>query len=157
MRRIKILGKALSDAEVAAAVDLATEAGCAAAEIEVTASVGDPLPDCDDEIVLVVMTPATCADASLEEELAKTQNGGRRAICIWPVGGDVPPEHPPAAKKYGYSIIPWDANKLRAVAADDDVFYFETPAGESLPTVETERNLCVVEVKPKIEEKAKPT
>ncbi len=103
------------------------------------------------------MTPAACADASLDEELAKTQNGGRRAICIWPVEGDVPPEHPPAAKKYGYSIIPWDANKLRAVAADDDVFYFETPAGEPLPTVETERNLCVVEVKPKIEEKAKPT
>jgi hypothetical protein len=107
--------------------------------------------------VLVVMTPATCADASLEEELAKTQNGGRRAICIWPVEGDVSPEHPPAAKKYGYSIIPWDADKLRAVAADDDVFYFETSAGEPLPTVETERNLCVVEVKPKVEEKANPT
>jgi hypothetical protein len=157
MRRIKILGRALSDAEAAAAVNLAKEAGCAASEIEVTASLGDPIPDCDDEIVLVVMTPATCADASLEEELAKTPNGGRRAICIWPVEGDIPAEHPPAAKKYGYSIIPWDADKLRAVAADDDVFCFETPAGEPLPTVETERNLCVVEVKPNMEEKAKPT
>jgi hypothetical protein len=152
MRRIKILGKALSGAETAAATDLAKEAGFTGEEIEVTASVGDPVPDIDDEIVLVVMTPATCADASLEEELAKAQNGGRRAICIWPVEGDVPSEHPPAAKKYGYSIIPWDADKFRAVAADDDVFYFETPAGEPLPTVETERNLCVVEVKAKIEE-----
>jgi hypothetical protein len=156
MRRIKILGRALSDVEATAAADLAREAGFTAAEIDVTGSVGDPIPDCDDEIVLVVMTPATCADAGLEEELAKTQNGGRRAICVWPVEGNVPPEHPPAAKKYGYSIIPWDANKLRAVAADDDVFYFETPAGEPLPTLETERNLCVVEVKQKAEEKAKP-
>jgi hypothetical protein len=156
MRRIKILGKALSDVEAAATADLAIEAGFTAAEIEAIASVGDPIPDCD-EIVLVVMTPATCADASIEEELAKAQNGGRRAICIWPVEGDVPAEPPPGAKKYGYSIIPWDADKLRAVAADDDVLCFETPAGELLPTVETERNLCVVEVKPKVEEKAKPT
>jgi hypothetical protein len=157
MRRIKIFGRALSGVEAAAAVDFAAEAGFTAAEIEVTASVGEPLADCDDEIVLVVMTPATCADVSLEEELAKTPNGGRRAICVWPTQGDIPDEHPSAAKKYAYSIIPWDAEKLRAVAADDDVFCFETPAGEPLPTVETERNLCVVEVKPEIEEKAKPT
>lgn len=157
MRRIKIIGKALSEVEAAAAADLAAEAGFAAKEIELTGSVGDPVPDCDDEMVLVVMTPATCADVSLEEELAKTQNGGRRAICVWPVEGDVPSEHPPAAKKYGYSIIPWDADKLRAVTADDDVFYFETSTGEPLPTVETERNLCVVEVKPEVKEKANPT
>jgi hypothetical protein len=154
MRRIKILGKALSEVEIAAAADLAAEAGFAADEIEVTPSVGDPAPDCDDEIVLVVMTPGTCADESLEEELAKTQNGGRRAICIWPVDGDVPTEHPPAARKYGYSIIPWDADKLRTVGADDDVFYFETSTGDPLPAVETERNLCVVEVKLEVEEKA---
>jgi|SRR6266568_2812952 len=154
MRRVKILGKALSEVEIAAAVGLANEAGCTDSELEIVASIGDPVEDCDDEIVLVVMTPATCADADLDEELAKTPNGGRRAICIWPGEGDVPTEHPPAAKKYGYSIIPWDADKLRAVAADDDVFYFETPSGEALPAVETERNLCVVEVEP-AEQKAK--
>jgi hypothetical protein len=157
MRRLKILNRTLSDAEATAAADLAKNAGFTVEEIEVAASVGDPVPEVDDEIVLVVMTPATCADASLDEELAKAQNGGRRAICIWPVEGDIPPEHPPAAKKYGYSIIPWDVDKFRAVAADDDVFYFETPAGEPLPTVESERNLCVVEEKPKVEEEAKPT
>lgn len=148
MRRIKILAKALTEAELAAAIGLAKESGCSAAELETVTTIGDPVENCDDEIVLVVMTPATCADTALEEELANTPNGGRRAICIWPGDGNIPAEHPPAAKKYGYSIIPWDADKLRAVAADDDVFYFETAGGEALPPVDTERNLCVVEVKP---------
>jgi hypothetical protein len=155
MRRIKILGKTLNDTETAALVDLAVEAGCSAAEIEVVATVGEPVPDCDDEIVLILMSPATCTDTGLEEEMAKTPNGGRRAICIWPLEGDLPTEPPPAVKKYGYSIIPWDAAKLSAVAADDDVLCFETSTGQPLPTVETERNLCVVEVKPKVEQKAK--
>ena len=150
MRRIRILGKALTDGEVVAISHLAAQAGCSPEEIEVTASVGDPVPDCDDEILLVLMSPATCADEGLEAELAKTPNGGRRAICVWPAEGEVPAEPPNGAKKYGYSIIPWNADKLRAVVADDDVLCFETSAGNPLPKVETERNLCV-------DEKATPT
>ena len=150
MRRIRIFGKALSDSEVAAVAELAAQAGCSPEEIEVTASVGDPLPDCDDEIVLVLMSPGTCADEGLEEELAKTPNGGRRAICIWPAKAEVPAEPPSAARKYGYSIIRWSADKLRAAAADDDVLCFETPDGAPLPKVEMEHNLCVDEqAKPK--------
>jgi hypothetical protein len=145
MRRIKILGTALSEGEVAAVSKLAAQAGCSPEEIEVTASVGDPVPDCDDEIVLVLLSPGTCADAGLEQELAKTPNGGRRAICIWPAEGDIPAEPPSAARKYGYSIIPWNADKLRAAAADDDVLCFETPDGTPLPKVEMEHNVCVDE------------
>src|ERR1700730_18207129 len=111
MRRIKILGRALSEGEVAAVCKLAAQAGFSPEEIELTASVGDPVPDCDDEIVLVLMSPGTCANAGLEEELAKTPNGGRRAICIWPAEGNVPAEPPRAVRKYGYSIIPWNADK----------------------------------------------
>jgi hypothetical protein len=132
-----------------AVTELAAEAGCSLEEIEVVSSIGGPVPGCDDEIVLVLMSPETCSDPLLEDELAKTPNGGRRAICIWPEKGAVPDEPPSAAKKYGYSIIPWDADKLCSVAADDDVLCFETPTGEPLPKVETERNLCV-------DEKAKP-
>jgi hypothetical protein len=132
-----------------AVAELAAEAGCSREEIEVIPSIGDPIPDCDDEIVLVLISPATCADPDLEEELKKTPNGGRRAICIWPREGDIPAEPPSAANKYGYSIIPWNADKLRAVAADDDALCFETPTGAPLPKVEMEHNLCV-------DEKAKP-
>lgn len=145
MRRIWILGKALTKDEVAKLTKLAVEAGCSLDEIEVVPSIGDPTPDCDDEIVLVMMSPSTCSDPSLESELAKTPNGGRRVICIWPHDGELPIEPPSAARKYGYSIIPWAPDKLRSVAADDDVLCFETPSGEPLPKVETERNLCVDE------------
>jgi hypothetical protein len=150
MRRIRILSKALSKDELAAVADLAAEAGCSPEEIEVVPSIGDPVPDCDDEIVLVLMSPAMCSDPSLQDELAKTPNGGRRPICIWPEEGEMPVEPPSASKKYAYSIIRWDADKLRSVVADDDVLCFETAAGEPLPKVETERNLCVGEkAKPK--------
>lgn len=149
MRRIRILGKTLSKNEITAVTELAMEAGCSPQEIDVVSSIVDPVPDCDDEIVLILMSPATCSDPTLDEELAKTQNGGRRAICIWPKEGGVRVEPPSAAKKYSYSIIPWKADKLHAVAADDDILCFETPAGEPLPKVKTERNLC-------IDEKAKP-
>jgi hypothetical protein len=143
MRRIKLLGKALSRDEIGAVIELAKQAGCSAEEIEVVTRIGDPVPDCDDEIVLVLLSPATCTDPDLEQELAKTPNGGRRPICIWPPDGDVAAAPPAAASKYGYSIIPWDQGKLRSVAADDDTLCFEKPNGEPLPTVPTERNLCV--------------
>jgi hypothetical protein len=149
MRSIKILGKALGSEDTKALAALAAEAGCSPDEIEVVESVGEPDPDCDDEIVLVLASPAACADPDLEAELAAAQRGGRRAICIWPLSGEVTAEPPPAAQKYAYSIVPWDATKLRAVAADDDVLCFETAAGAPLPKPETERHVCV-------EEKAKP-
>jgi hypothetical protein len=148
MTRIKILGKVLSDEEVAAVKALAEAAGCQVGQIEVVRSVGEPDPDCEDEIIFVLTTPDTCADPNLEQELAKTPNGGRRAICIWPKDSQ-PFELPPATTKYSYSIVPWNAEKLRVVVADDDITCFESPTGEPLPKVPTERNLCVEQGKPK--------
>ena len=149
MRRIKILAKKLDPAALKALSALLAEAGFAPQEIEVVTSVGEPDPACDDELVLVLASPEACADAELESDLATVQRGGRRAICVWPA--DAPPaaEPPSAAQKYAYSVIPWNADKLRAVAADDDVLCFEKPDGQPLPVPETERNLCVDEAKPK--------
>jgi hypothetical protein len=149
MRRFKILNKGLSPAELKGVKTLAIDAGFLADEIEIVASVGEPDPACDDEIILVVASPATCTDPELERELAAAQRGGRRAICVWPEEGAATLEPPAAAKKYAYSIIRWDAAKLRVVAADDDELCFETPDGQTLPAPKTERNLCV-------DEKAKP-
>jgi hypothetical protein len=145
MRRLKVLKKGLSGQEVKQIKALAIDAGFQPDEVEVVDLVGEPDAACDDEIILVLASPATCADPELESELAAVQRGGRRAICVWPEEGATAPEPPAAAKTYAYSIIRWDADKLRIVAADDDELCFETPDGQPLPTPETERNLCVDE------------
>jgi hypothetical protein len=134
MAYIRIFGKALTDREVEALKALGAEAGCVVSDIEVVKSVGEPDPDCDDEVIFVLATPDTCADPDLEQELAKAPNGGRRVICIWPKDSQSS-ELPPAAAKYSYSIIPWSAEKLRVVVADDDITCFESPTGEPLPKV----------------------
>jgi hypothetical protein len=149
MRRFKILKKGLSSKEVKAMNALAVDAGFKTDEIEMVDSVGEPDAACDDEIILVLASPATCADPELESELAAAQRGGRRTICVWPEEGAAAPEPPDAAKKYAYSIIRWDADKLRVVAVDDDELCFGSQDGQPLPVPKTERNLCV-------DEKAKP-
>jgi len=146
MSRVKILGKSLKKEEVEALVALITEAGCDAERAEIVESIGEPEPDCLDELIFVLATPQTCADPTLEKEFAKVLNGGRRAIWIWPKEAATA-DIPEATKKYSYSIIPWSAKKLASVVADDDVTCFELPTGEPLPKVEMERNLCVEEVK----------
>lgn len=149
IRRIRILSRSLEAPEVAALVAFATEAGFSAEEIEVTPVVGDPLTNCDDEIILVTLS-AVAPDAGLDDELKKIQNGARRAICVWQNEIPAKVKIPIAATKYAYSIIPRNVEKLRAVVADDDILYFETPDGQPIPKVDTERNLCVDEnAKPK--------
>ncbi len=148
MRRIKILKKGLAPKDVQAMKALAAAAGFPPGEVEVVEAVGEPDKRCDDEIILVLASPATCADPNLENELAAAQRGGRRAICVWPEGSTAA-EPPDSVKKYAYSIVRWDVDKLRVVAADDDELCFEMPDGQTLPAPETERNLCV-------DEKAKP-
>lgn len=149
MRKIKVLGNGLTKAEIEAARNLAIEGGYAAEEIEVVGEVGQPDPACDEELILVVMTPAACADPVMEIELKKTPNGGRRAICVWPENTDHGQQAPAAAANYAYSIITWNPEKFCAVAADDDVMYFETPAGTAMPKVKMDHNCCVeVQAKP---------
>lgn len=150
MRKIKLLAKGLTKGEIDAAVKLAMAGGCAADELEVVGEVGEPDPVCDDEVVLVVMTPGVCATPEVEAELKKTPNGGRRVICLWPESAEAKQQPPAPVAKYAYSIIPWKSEKLSAVAADDDVMCFETPDGTPLPKVKMDHNECV-------EEQAKPT
>jgi len=144
MTRFTILGKCLTPVEIEALKALVGQMGCPADEIVVVDAVGDPDPELEDDVILLLGTDATLADADLETNLAKAANGARRAIWIWPMDSEAT-ELPPPAAKYSYSAIPWSPEKLRAVAADDDVTCFETPVGKPLPPVPTERNLCVEE------------
>jgi hypothetical protein len=142
MTRFTIFGKLLTPAEISALKALLDQAGCPADEIAVVNAIDDPDPDVEDDVIVLLGTDATCADADLETNLARAANGARRAIWIWPTDA-IAAELPAPAAKYSYSAVPWSAEKLRAVAADDDVTCFETPAGRPLPKVPTERNLCV--------------
>src|SRR5689334_11627270 len=120
MTRFTIFGKELTPAEIEELKALVDQVGCPGDEIAVVNAVGDPDPDVEDDVILVLGTDATCADADLDTNLAKAANGARRAIWIWPKDAEAA-ELPPPAAKYSYSAIPWSAEKLRAVAADDDV------------------------------------
>jgi hypothetical protein len=79
MRRITILGRNLKDKEIEQIKRLAEDVGMNGDEIELVDAIGEPDPDCEDEIVLILASPETCADPALETDLAITQRGGRRA------------------------------------------------------------------------------
>jgi hypothetical protein len=146
MNDVKIFGKSLSNEEVAALKALAIEAGCDPMEIDVVDSISGSDTDSDDEILLILATPATCSETDLEKEMAKAASGVCRTIWVWPKEAPIA-DVPEATKKYSYSMVPWDAQKLAAVIADDDVTCFELPTGQPMPKEKMEHNLCVEDPK----------
>lgn len=149
MARFTIFTKNLTADQVSKMQALAKASGDDDTMVEVTSNITLPDLNAENDIILVLGTPGVCAALDLEDDFIKAANGPRRAIWIWPEGAE-DAAVPPSAEKYCYSYIPWDANKLRAVAADDDVTYFETATGTAVPKVRTERNLCI-EAAPKEE------
>lgn len=142
MTRVKIYGKPLRHSETEALKKLVEEAACSDGKAVVLDSVeAQPQSDAD-SVVLVLGTPASCGDSDLEANLMRAHQTGQRVIWVWPESAE-PTELPLPAAKYCYSYVPWDARKLAAVIADDDVACFETATGEKIPQVPTERNLCV--------------
>jgi hypothetical protein len=144
MQKITLLTKGLTNKDVQAAMQLAVQAGISQG-VATSADVGPPDPACDDEVVLLVMTPGLSCDPDLENQLKQAANGGRRAICIWPADATDIYQLPASVTHYAYSIIPWNAEKLSAVAADDDVMCRESPDGVAMPKVEMQHNCCVEE------------
>lgn len=146
MSNVKILGKKLTKQEVTALKALVSEAGWDPKDVQVVESITEPDPANDDEVVLILATPSICSESNIEKEMAKAANGSRRAIWIWPkeATASVVPE---ACKKFSYSVVSWDAKKLAAVIADDDVTCFELPTGQPMPKVKMEHNLCVEDLK----------
>jgi hypothetical protein len=152
MARFAIFGKNLTPDEIVAVKALVNAAAECPTDVEVLAVVGPSDPDAENDVIVVLGTPGVCADPELEADFVKAANGSRRAIWVWPEGSEAIAV-PPAAEKYCYSYVPWNPEKLRAAAADDDVTCFETAAGTPVAKVPTERNLCVEadpkEIKPK--------
>jgi hypothetical protein len=144
MGRLTIFGKQLTKAEITELTTLAQEAGYNASEIDVVDEIGKPDLNAENDVIVLLGTPAACADPDLEMNLKKAANGPRRAIWIWPKDGGAA-KLPPAAANYCYSYIQWSADKLHAVAADDDTTCFVSATGEPTPKVPTERNLCADE------------
>jgi hypothetical protein len=143
MAKITIYGKGLKGVEIKAVKDLVGSAGGGQGEVKAVETVGAADADYDDEVLIVLGTPAVCADGKLEANLVKAHGNGQRVIWVWPDGAeDAAP--PPAVKHYCYSRIPWDPTKLRTVIQGDDVILFETPSGKPDPNPETDR-LCVEE------------
>lgn len=147
MTVIKLYRHGLSKDEVEELLKMAASAaGIPQSGIEIVEEVGEPEEDCDDEVILTILTPSINTDDKFEKNLEKAPIGGRRAICIWGKTGEQFPL-PPAVQKFSYSIIPWNLDKLRAAIVLDDVTCFENPSGQPLPPVDTDRNVCVVEQK----------
>lgn len=154
MTRVKIYGKPLRHSETAALRKLVEEAACGDGEVVVVDAVEAQPQSDSDSVVLVLGTPAGCTDSELEANLMLAHRTGQRVIWVWPESAESA-ELPPPAAKYCYSYVPWDTRKLAAVVADDDVTCFETPSGEKVPKVPTERNLCVEEDESDGKKKAK--
>jgi hypothetical protein len=154
MAHVTIYGKCLTKPEIEALIALVANAACNEGEVVVVDGIESPAQAVPDPIVLILGTPAACADPDLEANLKSAHNIGHRAIWVWPEG-NAPAELPPAAANYCYSYVPWDAKKLAAVTADDDVTCFETSTGEKVPRVPTDRNLCVDEEEGGEKKKAK--
>jgi hypothetical protein len=150
MAKLSIFGKGLQAAEIKALMSLLAQTNTCDGPVAVVQAI--VAPEADDAVVVILGTSALCSDAELETYLTPAAGSPQRAIWVWPEG--VTKADPPtAAKKFCYSIVPWNAQKLGEVIAGDDHVCFEGPAGEPLPKVEMDRNLCVVE--DVAEEKAK--
>lgn len=142
MGRVRIYRKSLTDVEVENLKELAIGAGFLPEDLELFTDIGEHEAS-EDEVVLVFMTPDQCSEPTLESTLAQVPARGR-AICIWPAGAPEA-ELPAGVKKYSYSIIAWNPERLRACSADDDVAFFENSSGVALPPIDTERNICVLQ------------
>jgi hypothetical protein len=150
MRRITILRRNLrEEREIEQIKRLAEDVSMPGDEIELADAVGEPDPDCEDEIVLILASPQACNDPALEADLATTQRGGRRAICVWPEDAASDAKPSDAMSKYAYSIIRFGSERFHAIVKQEDEHCFEAPDGQPLPKPDTERNLCVDEEKAK--------
>jgi hypothetical protein len=139
--QVHIFTKDLTQDEVQALILLLGAAGVPADEIVLLDEVEPPTDDCQEDVFVFLLTPETIASAAAQEAISTVPNGGRRAICVWPEGAadELPP---PAAAKFSYSTVSWNAEHLRTAIADDDTTCFEKPSGEPIPPPETERNEC---------------
>jgi hypothetical protein len=82
MRRITILGRNLKDEEIEQIKHPAEEAGTAGDEIEVVDAVGEPDPDCEDEIVLILASPKPAPIRLLRRTLQpRSVAAGARFAC----------------------------------------------------------------------------
>lgn len=145
MAKVTIYGKGLTAEELQALKGLVAKAGCAEGDILSVDSLVPDVSDSNDPVMLVLGTPAICEDNSLEASLVQALGAAMRVIWVWPEDSEIS-ELPLTIEKYCYSYVPWDAEKLAGVAADDDVTCFETPRGNPVPTIPTPRNICVEEM-----------
>jgi len=139
--KVHVFIEGLAQDEIQALILLLEAAGVPSAEIVLVDEVEAPTDECQEDVFVFLLTPESIASAATQEAISKVPNGGRRAICIWPqdASDELPP---PAAAKFSYSTVSWDAERLRAAIADDDTTCFEKPSGEPILPPETERNEC---------------
>ena len=141
MAKVHVFIKGLAQEEVEALILLLEAADIPADEIVLVDEVLPPTDDCQEDVFVFLLSPETIASAAAQDAISQVPNGGRRAICVWPDGAadELPP---PAAAKFSYSTVSWNADRLRAAIADDDNTCFEKPSGETIVPPETERNEC---------------
>jgi hypothetical protein len=141
MARIKICKRNLVKAQLEKLLELLAAAGCPAADIELVDEIGPPIEEVLDQIALFILDESVCGQPEFQEQVNIAPGAGYRAICIWPEGAaefDVPEP----VRKYAYSIVSWNAERLRVALADDDVNVFEAPTGRPWTADEMKRHEC---------------
>ena len=141
MPKLHIDARLLQDDDAEELRSLLVAADCDPDDVDLIRSIPEANDDADDEVIVCLLTPAMLSEARLESILLQAINGGRRVIGIWPKeSGNL--AAPPSVLKYCYSVVPWDADRLREVVRDDDCICFQTPEGEALEMPEPERRIC---------------
>lgn len=138
---VKILRPGLTASTAQALQRLIVASGVDPSDIELIEDLPEQTQYADDEVIICVLGPELLAEPSLEASFLRAIGSGRRIVAVWPYGG-APVELPASFLKYCYSVVPWDAERLRPVLVEEDHLCFETQDGEPLEMPEPERREC---------------
>lgn len=151
MTKVKVIGISADDAALKELLEAAecelidADDDIDAAEDEITDKQDEPVEvaandDCDDTVVIVVLTPDCPSDEDLEAMVGRAIAKGERVVGMWPRGADVG-VIPPCIDKFGDDTITWDPEPLRRVAQGEKP-QWQTPTGQPRAEPKTKRNCC---------------
>ncbi|WP_131473080.1 hypothetical protein [Methylorubrum extorquens] len=75
--------------------------------------------ECDEDVSIVVLSPACLADGSLEKTMQSAAARGCHVVGIWPPGTEAQ-KLPQAFEDYGGDTVIWDPGRLRGIVSQPD-------------------------------------
>lgn len=102
----------------------------------------DPLPQCDEDAGIVVLSPEALEDGSIEAAMRAAAARGCHVIGVWPPGT---PEGtlPRSFEDYGGDTVVWDPGRLRdVVSRPEESPSWSLPDDRPRPERQVKRHKC---------------